>query len=172
MNRAQRLLQLAVPLVRTHGFTRAALVEAAFSLHHHGAQLATVSTSEPTSESPTASSTSTSTSTSTTASTLGAPGLGVREADAALDALFGAGADAPRKALVQAWLEAGVKDMGQQSLDEGTGMVGKIGIGMDADVQRRVGEVLKRRLRWNEPVLRYLPEVWICLLPSCFIGLC
>lgn len=151
MNRGQRLLQLAVPLVRTHGFTRAALVEAAFTLHHHGAQIATASTSESTSESPTASSTSTSTSTTTTATTSSTPGLGVREADAALDALFGTDADAPRKALVQAWLEAGVKDMGQQSL----GIAGKV----DADVQRRVGEVLKRRLRWNEPVLRYLPEV-------------
>lgn len=134
--RAQQLLKLALPLVRTHGFTRAALIEASVRLP------------------------------STSASKLANQSEQQREQigrqplnGSALDALFGSG-DGARRALVQVWLEEGVRDMENANINvnrkEETGAA-KIG----------VADALKRRLRWNVPVLGYLPEVRLVLMFSC-----
>ena len=100
----QQLLKCAFPLIRTHGFTRQALSQAALSLPRP-------------SEKPLS--------------------------DTAINALFGDGEEA-RRTLLNAWLAEGRKDM-EKSDD------------------RSISGLLKHRLRWNEPVLQYLPEVcWLC----------
>ena len=96
----QQLLKCAFPLIRTHGFTRQALSQAALSLPKP-------------SEKPLS--------------------------DTAVSALFGDGEEA-RRTLLNAWLAEGRKDM-EKSDD------------------RSISGLLKYRLRWNEPVLQYLPEV-------------
>ena len=62
-------------------------------------------------------------------------------ADSAINSLFGVG-DRARIALIDGWLEEGRRDMGQLP-DAGP---------------HSVSGLLKRRLRWNEPVLPYLSE--------------
>ena len=95
-----QLLKAAFPLVRTHGFTRQALSDAALHIPKPH--------SEPLSET-------------------------------AVTALFGSGENA-RRTLLSAWLEEGRNDM--EKCDN-----------------KDMSSILKHRLRWNEPVLHYLPEV-------------
>ena len=59
--------------------------------------------------------------------------------DTAVTALFGSGDDA-RRTLVSAWLAEGRRNMAECE-------------------QKTVKSLLEHRLRWNEPVLRFLPEV-------------
>ena len=95
-----QLLQLALPLVQTYGFTRAALSHSVFRLPKpHSEQLS----------------------------------------ESAVTALFGHGDDA-RKTLINAWLD----DARNQ---------------MRAAPEPTIKAALKRRLRQNEPVLQFLPEV-------------
>lgn len=70
----------------------------------------------------------------------GAPALG----DAEITALFGEG-NMARRTLFQAWLQEGLHDMGVASQVE--------------TAKPAVVDLLKRRLRYNEPVIGYLPEV-------------
>ncbi|KAF9004620.1 hypothetical protein BDQ17DRAFT_1390141 [Cyathus striatus] len=99
------LLKLALPLVRTHGFTREALARSALSLpqSHH----------EPLS-------------------------------DTAVSALFGNG-DEARRALINAWLDEGLKQM---SISQ---------------PKSSLREVLRKRLEYNEPVLQHLSEAFALL---------
>ncbi|VDC07543.1 unnamed protein product [Peniophora sp. CBMAI 1063] len=101
---AQRLLQLALPLVRDHGFSKEVLSYSVLSLP------------EP-------------------------PSAPLN--DAAVNALFGKG-DNARRTLINAWLEEGRVQMRSQNT-------------------KSVGEVLAARLRYNEPVLPLLPEVFALL---------
>ncbi|KAL5526492.1 hypothetical protein ACEPAF_8216 [Sanghuangporus sanghuang] len=66
--------------------------------------------------------------------------------DTAIDALFGEGEEA-RRTLLNAWLAEGRKNM-EQSQD------------------RTISGLLKHRLRWNEPVLQYLPEAFAMMMTS------
>lgn len=59
--------------------------------------------------------------------------------DTAINALFGEGEEAPRT-LLNAWLVEGRRNM-------------------EGSEDKSVGGLLKYRLRWNEPVLQFLPEV-------------
>ncbi|TDL25540.1 hypothetical protein BD410DRAFT_765041 [Rickenella mellea] len=96
-----RLLQLAIPLVKEHGFTRKTLSLSVLSLpspHQHPLS------------------------------------------DTAISAIFGRG-DEARKALFKAWLEQGRREMLHSE-------------------NKSLAPVLKSRLSWNEPVLRYLPEAF------------
>lgn len=100
------LLKLALPLVRTHGFTRHTLALSALSL----------------------------------------PSGSHRQPlnDTAVSALFGEGDDA-RRTLINAWLD-----------DARSGIAA--GLGPD----RSMHNVLDTRLKANEPVLQFLPEVRFC----------
>lgn len=160
--RAQQLLKLALPLVRTHGFTRTALIEASVRLPSTSASTSTISPSTRSS----ASSISSNEELESTFELELANQSEQRQREreqigrqplngSALDALFGLG-DGARRALVQAWLEEGVRDMENVNIKEETGAA-KIG----------VADALKRRLRWNVPVLGYLPEVRLVLMFSC-----
>lgn len=60
--------------------------------------------------------------------------------DNAIDALFGHG-DQARRALINAWLDEGIKHMKPRPLSN------------------NIGDILHSRLEYNEPVLQYLPEV-------------
>ncbi|KAI0325457.1 hypothetical protein GY45DRAFT_1330267 [Cubamyces sp. BRFM 1775] len=103
-----QLLQLAVPLVKTHGFTREALARAALSLPTPHEQ----PLSEP-----------------------------------AVSALFGDGDDA-RRTLINGWLDYAREQM-------------KAAPSSSSSVSLR--DVLAHRLRFNEPVLHYLPEAFALL---------
>lgn len=99
LSRSQ-LLQSALPLVRTYGFTRAALSHSVFRLQRpHTEQLS----------------------------------------ESAVTALFGNGDDA-RKTLIDAWLD--------DARDQ-----------MKAAPDTTIKAALKHRLKHNEPVLQFLPEV-------------
>lgn len=68
--------------------------------------------------------------------------------ETAISALFGSGDDARRR-LLEAWLEEGLRCMGnrtQSSVNEGV-------------EKMSVKDVLRTRLEYNEPVLGHLPEV-------------
>jgi len=99
-----RLLQLAIPLVRTHGFTRDTLSRSVLFLDTPHA--------EPLSET-------------------------------AVSALFGPGNEA-RRTLINAWLDDAI-------------------VQMKAVSSPTVKEVLRLRLKHNEPVLQYLPEAFALL---------
>ncbi|KAG2051401.1 hypothetical protein BDR06DRAFT_586947 [Suillus hirtellus] len=104
-----KLLKLALPLIKTHGFTREALSLSALSL-------------------PTP--------------------LANPLPDASVTALFGPGDDACRT-LVHAWLD----DARRRMKEEATEKMG-------------MGDVLKARLKSNEPVLEHLPEAFALLASS------
>ena len=99
-NQSARLVQLAIPLVKTYGFTREALSRSVLDLPSpHAYPLS----------------------------------------DTAVTSLFGEGDDA-RKLLIKAWLD----DARRQ---------------MRTVPSSAMKDVLFARLRHNEPVLRYLPDV-------------
>ncbi|KAG2107548.1 hypothetical protein BD769DRAFT_1693803 [Suillus cothurnatus] len=104
-----KLLKLALPLIKTHGFTREALSLSVLSL-------------------PTP--------------------LGRPLPDASVTALFGPGDDA-RRTLVHAWLDDARHQMKEEAVE-------KI----------EMGDVLKARLKSNEPVLEHLPEAFALLASS------
>ncbi|KZT01379.1 uncharacterized protein LAESUDRAFT_739175 [Laetiporus sulphureus 93-53] len=99
-----RLLQLALPLVKTHGFTREALSRSVLSLP--------TPLSEPLCET-------------------------------ALSALFGEG-DGARRTLIEVWLDDARDNM-------------------QSAPTRSLKGILNHRLKWNEPVLQYLPEAFSLL---------
>jgi ubiquinone biosynthesis protein COQ9 len=68
--------------------------------------------------------------------------------DRAVSALFGEG-DEARKTLINAWLDEGLRQMGQTPCDEGS--------------VPSVRDALKTRLAYNKPELSYLPEVYALL---------
>ncbi|KAG1822050.1 uncharacterized protein BJ212DRAFT_1445389 [Suillus subaureus] len=104
-----KLLKLALPLIKTHGFTREALSLSVLSL-------------------PTP--------------------LARPLPDASVTALFGPGDDACRT-LVHAWLDDARRRMKEEAVEK---------MGM--------GDVLKARLKSNEPVLEHLPEAFALLASS------
>ncbi|KAH8117937.1 hypothetical protein DFH11DRAFT_1503289 [Phellopilus nigrolimitatus] len=60
--------------------------------------------------------------------------------DTAVTSLFGSG-DEARRTLLRAWLEEGRNDM-------------------ETSKEKTASGLLKHRLRWNEPVLQFLPEIF------------
>lgn len=104
-----KLLKLALPLIKTHGFTREALSLSVLSL-------------------PTP--------------------LAHPLPDASVTALFGPGDDA-RRTLVHAWLDDARRRMKEEVSE-----------------RMEMGDVLKARLRSNEPVLEHLPEAFALLASS------
>ncbi|KZT42130.1 hypothetical protein SISSUDRAFT_107614 [Sistotremastrum suecicum HHB10207 ss-3] len=104
---ARAILQHALPLISTHGFTRKTLSLAVMQLP--------TPHSQPLSET-------------------------------AITALFGNGDDA-RRTLINGWLKGGLEDMQHGKTTGGT-----------------MQHILKRRLRWNEPVLEHLPEAFALLV--------
>jgi len=137
-----RLLKYALPLVKEHGFSREALARSVLSI--------------PTSE--------------TFGETHTDP-----LSDTAVSALFGDG-DEARRTLIKAWLQHGLTHMGTVP-----GVVRPVIInvegedvpetsrGTEVNAARQevplrkatVEDVLRARLEYNEPVLGYLPEVWL-----------
>ncbi|KAG2368189.1 hypothetical protein BDR07DRAFT_1270222, partial [Suillus spraguei] len=109
-----KLLTLALPLIKTHGFTREALSLSVLSL-------------------PTP--------------------LAHPLSDASVTALFGPGDDA-RRTLIHAWLNDSRRRMKEEAAER---------MGM--------GDVLKARLKSNEPVLEYLPEAFALLASSSSLSL-
>ncbi|KAG1728669.1 hypothetical protein EDB19DRAFT_1882156 [Suillus lakei] len=110
---SSKLLKLALPLIKTHGFTREALSLSVLSL-------------------PTP--------------------LAHPLPDASVTALFGPGDDA-RRTLVHAWLDDARRRMKEEASDS-------MGLHLG------MGDVLKARLRSNEPVLEHLPEAFALLASS------
>lgn len=104
-----KLLKLALPHIKTHGFTRDALSLSVLSL-------------------PTP--------------------LAHPLPDASVTALFGPGDDA-RRTLVHAWLDDARRRMKEEAAEN-----------------MGIGDVLKARLRSNEPVLEHLPEAFALLASS------
>ncbi|TFK36655.1 hypothetical protein BDQ12DRAFT_236272 [Crucibulum laeve] len=105
---SSRLLKAALPLVRTHGFTREALAQSVLALPPTEAH------TEPLSET-------------------------------AVSALFGNG-DNARRTLINAWLDGGLQEIRSYTSAKPT-----------------VRDLLQKRLEYNEPVLRYLPEAFALL---------
>ncbi|EJT97535.1 hypothetical protein DACRYDRAFT_24941 [Dacryopinax primogenitus] len=78
--------------------------------------------------------------------------------DTAVTALFGRGDEAERT-LFRAWLEEGKKDMREGLSESGNSTVVAQGNGD----KEKLYALLARRLRWNEPVLDYLPDAFALL---------
>lgn len=81
--------------------------------------------------------------------------------ETAVSALFGNG-DLPRRTLIEAWLQDGLRHMasvpgvGRHTANPN---VAAADSSVESGKKATVGEVLRARLEYNEPVLSYLPEV-------------
>ncbi|KIM39908.1 hypothetical protein M413DRAFT_187419 [Hebeloma cylindrosporum] len=117
-----RLIRLALPLVKTHGFTRGALARSVLELPPSEAH------SEPLS-------------------------------DTAVSVLFGNG-DLSRRTLIQAWLQDGLRHMASVRRPTTNTDVADPNSRVK---QATVGDILRARLEYNEPVLPYLPEAFALL---------
>jgi ubiquinone biosynthesis protein COQ9 len=79
--------------------------------------------------------------------------------ESAVTALFGRGEEAER-ALIGAWMEEGRVDMRREFEADGEGSLEGMKTGMRSGSEREgLYRLLARRLRYNEPVLQYLPDV-------------
>jgi len=75
--------------------------------------------------------------------------------DTAVSALFGNG-DFPRRTLIRAWLQDGLRHMGSVGQPTANAALDNC---LESGKKAMVGDVLRARLEYNEPVLSYLPEV-------------
>ncbi|KJA14694.1 hypothetical protein HYPSUDRAFT_72425 [Hypholoma sublateritium FD-334 SS-4] len=119
---SSRLLKLALPLVKTHGFTREALSRSVLTLPSNEQH------AEPLS-------------------------------DSAITALFGRG-DFARRTLIDAWLEDGLAHMASESSDANGGAT--------PAKKATIRDVLRARLKYNEPVLAHLPDAFGLMASSGF----
>ena len=78
--------------------------------------------------------------------------------ETAVSALFGNG-DLPRRILIEAWLRDGLGHMASIPGVTANSYVAAPDSGVESGKKATVGDVLRARLKYNEPVLPYLPEV-------------
>ncbi|KAF8170404.1 hypothetical protein BJ912DRAFT_1083821 [Pholiota molesta] len=124
---SSHLLKLALPLIKTHGFTREALARSVVSLP-------STSNAQPHSE---------------------------PLSDSAITALFGKG-DAARRTLIDAWLNDGLRHMASASAKHRKGGEG------GSTPARTIRDVLRARLKYNEPVLPHIPDAFALMASSGF----